>query len=314
MEELFTNAIARVPAMENAEVKAFFNGPEAFTPDADFLLGETDVPGLLDRRGRLRARSRRRRRGRQGHERVDRRRPSRVGRLAARLAPLRPAVPQPRVHARAHLRGAVAVLRHQVPGRGAEGRAAHSVYRRYISGISRWTRPSGRRAAGSASTGTSRMRRAATSRCGRAAGRARTGRLRSRSRRGRRARRSRCSTSRRSRRSRCSGPGALAFLERLCGNRIDRPVGTVVYTQLLNRRGGIEADLSVMRRGEDRFLLVTGTAFGTHDRAWLESNMPRDGSVYVNDVTSELRLPLPLGAEGARGRRASTTATCRRAR
>src|SRR2546423_4032799 len=46
MEELFTNAIARVPAMEDAEVKALFNGPEAFTPDADFLLGETDVPGF----------------------------------------------------------------------------------------------------------------------------------------------------------------------------------------------------------------------------------------------------------------------------
>src|SRR5207248_2614232 len=60
----------------------------------------------------------------------------------------------------------------------------------------------------------------------------------------------------------------------------------VVYTQLLNHRGGIEADLSVMRRDEDRFLLITGTAFGTHDRAWLERNMPRDGSVYVNDVTS----------------------------
>ena len=82
------------------------------------------------------------------------------------------------------------------------------------------------------------------------------------------------------------GPGALAFLERMCANRIDRPVGTVVYTQLLNHRGGIEADLSVLRRDEDRFLLVTGTAFGTHDRAWLERNMPRDGTVYVNDVTS----------------------------
>jgi glycine cleavage system aminomethyltransferase T len=72
----------------------------------------------------------------------------------------------------------------------------------------------------------------------------------------------------------------------MCANRIDRPVGTVVYTQLLNARGGIEADVSVMRRDVDRFLFVTGTAFGTHDRAWLERNMPRDGSVYVNDVTS----------------------------
>src|SRR5207245_4433978 len=82
------------------------------------------------------------------------------------------------------------------------------------------------------------------------------------------------------------GPGALAFLELLCANRIDRPVGTVVYTQLLNARGGIEADLSVLRRAEDGFLLVTGTAFGNHDRAWIEKHAPHDGSVYVNDVTS----------------------------
>jgi 4-methylaminobutanoate oxidase (formaldehyde-forming) len=39
------------------------------------------------------------------------------------------------------------------------------------------------------------------------------------------------------------GPGSLAFLERLCANRIDRPVGTLVYTQLLNAPGGIEAEL-----------------------------------------------------------------------
>src|SRR5205807_4570378 len=46
MEELMENAISRVPAMEDAQVKMFFNGPEAFTPNADFLLGETDVPGF----------------------------------------------------------------------------------------------------------------------------------------------------------------------------------------------------------------------------------------------------------------------------
>jgi 4-methylaminobutanoate oxidase (formaldehyde-forming) len=44
----------------------------------------------------------------------------------------------------------------------------------------------------------------------------------------------------------------------------------------------------VLRRGDDRFLLVTGTAFGNHDRAWIERHMPRDGSVYLNDVTSSL--------------------------
>jgi glycine cleavage system T protein len=82
------------------------------------------------------------------------------------------------------------------------------------------------------------------------------------------------------------GPGALAFLEGLCANRIDRPVGTLVYTQLLNGRGGIEADLSVLRRTADRFMLVTGTAFGNHDRAWIEKHAPRDGSVVVDDATS----------------------------
>ncbi|HTO24823.1 MAG TPA: aminomethyltransferase family protein, partial [Gaiellaceae bacterium] len=65
----------------------------------------------------------------------------------------------------------------------------------------------------------------------------------------------------------------------------DRPVGTIVYTQLLNARGGIEADLSVTRRGDERFLLVTGTAFGTHDRAWLAKHAPHDGSVEIEDVT-----------------------------
>jgi 4-methylaminobutanoate oxidase (formaldehyde-forming) len=70
----------------------------------------------------------------------------------------------------------------------------------------------------------------------------------------------------------------------MCANRIDRPVGTVVYTQLLNAHGGIEADLSVMRRAEERFLLVTGTAFGTHDRAWLAAHAP--AGVDIADVTS----------------------------
>ncbi|MGW4475999.1 GcvT family protein [Nonomuraea sp. NPDC004354] len=78
-----------------------------------------------------------------------------------------------------------------------------------------------------------------------------------------------------------SGPGVLDRLQWLCANEIDRNVGAVVYTQLLNRRGGIEADLTVTRLGEDRFRLVTGTAYGTHDAAWL-----RRHGLDVTDVTS----------------------------
>ncbi|MEV1200680.1 GcvT family protein [Microbispora rosea] len=75
--------------------------------------------------------------------------------------------------------------------------------------------------------------------------------------------------------------GSVADLERLAGNALDRPVGSVVYTQLLDRRGGIEADVTVTRLAEDRFRLVTGTAFGTHDAALL-----RRHGLAVADVTS----------------------------
>ena len=65
-----------------------------------------------------------------------------------------------------------------------------------------------------------------------------------------------------------SGEGAAAFLERLCANRVAREVGQVTYTQMLNARGGIECDFTVTRLAENRFRIVTGTAFGQHDLAW----------------------------------------------
>jgi 4-methylaminobutanoate oxidase (formaldehyde-forming) len=83
-----------------------------------------------------------------------------------------------------------------------------------------------------------------------------------------------------------AGPGALAFLERMCANRIDRPVGSIVYTQLLDPRGGIQADLTVTRIGDESFMLVTGTAFGNHDGAWLRAHLPDDGSVAIRDITA----------------------------
>jgi 4-methylaminobutanoate oxidase (formaldehyde-forming) len=75
----------------------------------------------------------------------------------------------------------------------------------------------------------------------------------------------------------------------VCANDVDRPLGTVVYTQMLNRRGGIEADVTVTRLAEDRYRIITGTASGTHDLAWLQKRL-RDGSerVQLRDVTSSL--------------------------
>ena len=83
-----------------------------------------------------------------------------------------------------------------------------------------------------------------------------------------------------------SGAGADAFLQGMCDNDVSRPVGTVVYTSMLNARGGIECDFTVTRVAEDRFRIVTGTAFGNHDLAWIRSHAPGDGSVHVKDVTS----------------------------
>jgi 4-methylaminobutanoate oxidase (formaldehyde-forming) len=67
---------------------------------------------------------------------------------------------------------------------------------------------------------------------------------------------------------------------------MDKPVGTVIYTQLCNDRGGIECDLTMTRTAPDTFYVVTGSAFGAHDMGWVRSNSPTDGSVIIRDLTS----------------------------
>jgi glycine cleavage system T protein len=96
-----------------------------------------------------------------------------------------------------------------------------------------------------------------------------------------------------------TGPGACRFLQRLCDNDVDRPVGTLVYTSMLNSRGGIECDFTVSRLGEERFRIVTGTAFGNHDLGWIRKHQPEDGTVEVRDVTSAYAC---LGLWGPRAR------------
>ena len=83
-----------------------------------------------------------------------------------------------------------------------------------------------------------------------------------------------------------SGSGAAAFLEHLCDNRVARDVGAITYTQMLNAKGGVECDFTVTRLAGERFRIVTGTAFGQHDLAWIRQHAPDDGSVHVADVTS----------------------------
>jgi 4-methylaminobutanoate oxidase (formaldehyde-forming) len=95
------------------------------------------------------------------------------------------------------------------------------------------------------------------------------------------------------------GPGALAFLQRLCANDVDRPVGSITYTSMLNQHGGIECDFTVTRREAGRFLIVTGTAFGNHDLGWMLRHLPDDGSVRIRDATSALAC---FGIWGPRAR------------
>jgi 4-methylaminobutanoate oxidase (formaldehyde-forming) len=82
-----------------------------------------------------------------------------------------------------------------------------------------------------------------------------------------------------------TGPGTLALLQRLADNDVDRPVGSVIYTQFLNPRGGIESDLTIARLDRDGFRLVTGSNFVASDLGWIRMHLPEDGSVAVEEVT-----------------------------
>ncbi len=96
------------------------------------------------------------------------------------------------------------------------------------------------------------------------------------------------------------GPGAAEFLERLCDNRVARGVGQITYTQMLNRRGGIECDFTVARLGEERFSIVTGTAFGNHDREWMRRHLPPDGERADRRRHLAVGLLRDLGPAGPR--------------
>jgi 4-methylaminobutanoate oxidase (formaldehyde-forming) len=95
------------------------------------------------------------------------------------------------------------------------------------------------------------------------------------------------------------GPGALALLDRVSCNAIDVPVGRVVYTQWLNARGRIEADLTVFRLAEDDFLVVTSCASALHDWRHLHRHRAEGEHVAITDVTQEHAM---FGVMGPRSR------------
>ena len=81
------------------------------------------------------------------------------------------------------------------------------------------------------------------------------------------------------------GRDAEKALSWICANDVSGLPGRVVYTQMLNAKGGIECDLTVIRRAEDRYYIVTGTGFATHDFDWIRRSIPKGLDAMLVDVT-----------------------------
>jgi sarcosine dehydrogenase len=81
------------------------------------------------------------------------------------------------------------------------------------------------------------------------------------------------------------GEGAETALDWICAGNLMKPPGSVIYTQMLNNRGGIECDLTVSRFASDLYFIVTGTGFRTHDLAWISRNLVGAEQIELADVT-----------------------------
>ncbi|MBX9463923.1 MAG: FAD-dependent oxidoreductase [Aquamicrobium sp.] len=94
-----------------------------------------------------------------------------------------------------------------------------------------------------------------------------------------------------------TGADAQKTLDFICANDVSKPAGRLTYTQLLNTRGGIEADLTVARLAEDRFYIVTGTGFRTHDFGWIEDHIEAGSDAKLRDVTEDFGTLSLMGPE-----------------
>ncbi len=284
-EELMTNAIVRVPALENAEVVKLINGPEAFTPDGEFILGESDVRGFWVAAGFC------------AHGLAG---AGGMGQLMAEwIVDGQPGLDTWEMDSRRfgpHYRSREYTLARTVEGYATYYDVKYPGQER-LAGRPLRVSPAYERLA---ELGASFGEKSGWERANWFESNAATGdeSLRPRGWAGKiwspaigaehRACRETAALFDETSFAKLdvTGAGAAEFLEGLCANRVARDVGQVTYTQMLNPRGGIECDFTVTRLGEDRFRIVTGTAFGRHDLAWIRSHLPDDGAVQLEDVTS----------------------------
>ena len=284
-DELLGNSIKRVPAMEQAEVRKLFNGPEAFTPDGEFILGESDVPGFwvaagfcahgLAGAGGM---------GWQMAEWVVNGEPS----LDLWHMDIRRFGRQYRSQAYTLARATeVYATYYDIKYPNHERQAGRPLrlspaYQRLtelgasFGEKSAWERANWFEPNAAEGDESLRPRGWAGENWSPAihaeamATRERVGLFDESS----------------FAKFEVHGPGSPELLDYLCGNDVSRPPGSVTYTQMLNARGGIECDFTVTRLEQHRFRIVTGTAFGNHDMAWVRKHLPADGSAQVSDVTS----------------------------
>src|SRR5262249_42632076 len=91
------------------------------------------------------------------------------------------------------------------------------------------------------------------------------------------------------------GRDALNELQRLCANDVDVAIGRIVYTPMLNARGGFESDLTITRLAFDTFFIVTGSAQATRDFSWIERRLGPDAHASLVDVTSAYSVVSVMG-------------------
>jgi len=106
------------------------------------------------------------------------------------------------------------------------------------------------------------------------------------------------------------GRDALAAMTWLCANNVDKPVGSLTYTQLLDDRGGIQCDLTVARVADDEFYIVTGTGFATHDFNWIRRNTPAGLDAKLTDITETRSVLTLMGPNSRAILQASTGSDC----
>ena len=86
---------------------------------------------------------------------------------------------------------------------------------------------------------------------------------------------------------RVTGPDSEMVLSRICANNVAKPEGTITYTQMLNSKGGIECDVTAARLSQDEYYIISGTGFRTHTDSWIRSQLYSTEEIELRDITEE---------------------------